>query len=195
MGAGEARGPVVALHIVPLEIVVDQLPLLFDHLLLAVHQLLQSAVLTNREIHAEYLAAAEAGKLQRSLPKRLGWNRSCVDARAAEDIVALDERNAPAEVRCLRSSLLACRAGPDYDEIVFLHRPLSIHSKAQRTTDFEQPVREAALPGLAGWRHDTVIARIPQSQGDSCHLRPLTKSSGVPLVPDRYWFAWRQPCR
>ena len=98
---------------------VDPLPLLLHDDVLAVHECAHGALALHRDVDGVAIAAlVEAGEVQRRFAQGLGGDRAGVDARAAEDRLALDEGDALAEVRRLRRSLFTCRTGADDDQVV-----------------------------------------------------------------------------
>ena len=115
----EARRALVAIDFVPAQVVVDPLPLVRDDAVFAVHEIGDGDAVDG-DVDRAFAEAAlpEAGEVQRRLAQRLRRNGAGVDARAAEDRLALDERDTLAEVRRLRSALLAGRSGADDDEVV-----------------------------------------------------------------------------
>src|SRR5689334_5421562 len=108
------------------EVRLDALPLALDDDLLPAHEVGDGDVVLDREAdRVAERAHAEAGEVERRLAQRLRRHGSRVDARAAEDRLPLDERDAFAEIRRLRRPLLARRTGADDDEVVHFQLPVA----------------------------------------------------------------------
>ena len=115
----EPRGALVAIDLVPPQVVFDPLPLVRDDVVFAVHEVGDGdAVDVDVDRAFAESALPESGERQSRLAQRLRRNRAGVDARAAEDRLALDESDTLPKVRRLRSALLAGRSGADDDEVV-----------------------------------------------------------------------------
>src|SRR5438105_2783151 len=123
------------------QILVDPLPFLLQHELFAVHEVADADALHGHFHRIAKSALAESGEMKRRLAQRLRWNRAGVDARAAQHRLALDERDALAEVRGLGRSLLAGRPGADHDEVVHGTTQYSINECTIVPSSFFRPSR------------------------------------------------------
>jgi hypothetical protein len=115
----KTRRTLIAIDLMPPQVVFDPLPLVRDDVVFAVHEIGDGDAVDG-DVDRAFAEAAlsEAGERQRRLAQRLRGNGAGVDAGAAEDRLALDERDILPKVRRLRSALLAGRSGADDDEVV-----------------------------------------------------------------------------
>src|SRR5262249_54048856 len=96
------------------------------------HDPLEAGLSVDVQGHSIQLAPLKAGYVERGLPQRLGWKRARVHACAPHDRRAFHQRHLLAEIRSLRRTLLAGRAGPDDDEIEPLWRGHEVSRSRRR---------------------------------------------------------------
>jgi hypothetical protein len=100
------------------QVALDPLPLLLHDHFRPMHEVADGDVLLHGSLHRLAEAVMEAGEMERGLAQRLGGDGAGVHARAADDRLALDQRDALAKVRRLRRALLTGGTGADDDEVI-----------------------------------------------------------------------------
>src|SRR5207248_3098681 len=116
----EMRSALNAGDVVAANILVDQMPLAFDDLPLAVHEVADRDVALHMVIDAVHSALTESREIQGRFAQRLRGHGARVHGGAAGLGCPLDDADPLAEVRGLRRAFLTGRTRTDDDKIEML---------------------------------------------------------------------------
>jgi len=109
---------------VAVERLVDQLEFALDDDPLAVHEVVDGNLVGDLAMDPFELVAFDGVHEDGALTQRLRRDRAPVDAGAAEDVLALDDRDLFARPRCLNRGALAAGPAPDHDHVEVPHPSL-----------------------------------------------------------------------
>ena len=105
------------LDFVELEIFQDAAALHLDDFAFVVHEIVDRQIFFQRVVDSVQTALLEAGEIEGRFAKRLARDGAGVDAAAADDVGALDDGDAFAEVGGLGGGFFACGTATDYDQV------------------------------------------------------------------------------
>ncbi len=103
--------------IVPLDVLIDEIPFVVHDMGLAVHEVLDRDVLFDAVIDSVESTLAKVGKIECGFSESFARDGACVDAGAPHTRSLFNDRSFLPEVCRLSGPLLACRAGTDDDQI------------------------------------------------------------------------------